>query len=270
MIGKTYNVLDNGFIKIVDLMGNDNAVVQAARVSYGDGTKTQREDEALIKYLIKHQHTSPFEMCEIKLHIKLPIFIARQWIRHRTANVNEISARYSVLPEEFYIPEIENIKPQAQNNKQGRNGELETEKAKEIQEKITQHSKSSYNFYAELLGDDENQGIARELARMSLPVNMYTEWYWKIDLHNLMHFVKLRIHPHAQYEIRVYAETLLEIIKEWCPFTYNAFVEHILGAKTLSKSQIELLKQVLQGKEFPTNSLPKRELEELKTIFEIQ
>lgn len=269
MIGKTYPVLDSGFIKIVDLMGSDNAIVQAARVSYGDGTKTVNEDKGLINYLIKHQHTSPFEMCEIKLHIKLPIFIARQWIRHRTANVNEVSARYSVLPEEFYIPALENIKPQAKNNKQGRNGEIEEETAKEIQEKILAHSKSSYAFYKELLGENpDNEGIARELARMCLPVNMYTEWYWKIDLHNLMHFIKLRIHPHAQYEIRVYAEALLEIIKEWCPFVYGAFVEHVLEAKKLSKSQIDVVKLALKGKNLEQGSLSKREFEELKAVFE--
>ena len=269
MIGKTYNLLDSGFIKIIDLMGSDSAIVQAARVSYGDGTKTQREDEGLIRYLMKHQHTSPFEMCEIKLHIKLPIFIARQWIRHRTANVNEISARYSILPEEFYIPSLENIKPQAQNNKQGRAGEIDENEAKEIQEKIINHSKNSYGFYKELLGNDENEdGIARELARMSLPVNMYTEWYWKIDLHNLLHFIKLRIHPHAQYEIRVYAQALLEIVKEWCPFVYGAFVEYVLNAKTLSKSQIETVKLALSGGKLEQGSLSKREFEELKTIFE--
>lgn len=271
MINKTYNLLDNGFIKIVDIMGNDNAIVQAARVSYGEGTKTQREDEGLIRYLMKHQHTSPFEMCEIKLHIKLPMFIARQWIRHRTANVNEISARYSILPEEFYIPELENIKPQAKNNKQGRGGEFEEKEANEIQAKILEHSKQSYAFYKELLGDEnEEEGIARELARMSLPVNMYTEWYWKIDLHNLMHFVKLRIHPHAQYEIRVYAEALLEIIKEWCPFVYGAFVEYILGAKTLSKTQIDVIKNAISSGKLEQSSLSKRDFEELKTIFSVQ
>jgi thymidylate synthase (FAD) len=271
-VDKSIPVLDKGFIRVIDIMGNDSAIVQAARVSYGDGTKTINEDKGLINYLIKHQHTSPFEMCEIKLHIKLPIFIARQWIRHRTANVNEVSARYSVLPEEFYIPALENIKPQAQNNKQGRSGELDAAEAREIQAKILEHSKKSYSFYKELLGDENAEdGIARELARMSLPVNMYTEWYWKIDLHNLMHFVKLRIHPHAQYEIRVYAEALLEIIKEWCPFVYGAFVEHVLEAKKLSKTQIEAVKLALNGGvTLAQGSLSKREFEELKAIFTIQ
>lgn len=251
-------------------MGSDEAIVQAARVSYGDGTKTQREDINLIKYLMKHKHTSPFEMCEIKLHIKLPIFIARQWIRHRTANVNEVSARYSILPDDYYIPDLQNILPQSANNKQGRGGDISQSEAQNVHEMILEHSQESYSVYKKLLdGSDENEGIAREIARITLPLNMYTEWYWKIDLHNLLHFVNLRIHQHAQYEIRVYAQILMEIIQEWCPFTYDAFQEYILHAKTLSRSQIAVLKQLIAGKKIPENSsLSKREIMELEEIFD--
>lgn len=262
--------MDHGFIKIIDAMGSDAAIVQAARVSYGEGTKTQREDLALIKYLMKYRHTSPFEMCEIKLHIKLPIFVARQWIRHRTANVNEVSARYSVLPEESYIPDLQDILPQSANNKQGRGGAISQNEVQNAHDVIEVHSKECYQVYKKLLGEDDGStGIAREIARVVLPLNMYTEWYWKIDLHNLLHFVELRIHPHAQYEIRVYAEILLEIIKEWCPFTYEAFQEYVLHARTLSRSQIAVLKQMISSGKVPENSgLSKREIEEIEEILQ--
>ena len=245
LIDKTHSALDKGFIRVIDFMGNDSSIVQAARVSYGEGTKTIREDERLINYLMKHRHTSPFEMCEIKLHIKMPMFVARQWIRHRTANVNEISARYSVLPEEFYVPELENIAPQSTKNKQCREGIIDPIQALCVRDLIDSSSACSYQNYKTLLGDEE-EGIARELARMVLPVNMYTEWYWKIDLHNLLHFIKLRIHPHAQYEIRVYAEILAEIVKQWCPLAYSAFEEHALGAQTFSKKDLLKLKELLE------------------------
>jgi len=277
LIGKKFDVLDHGFIRVVDIMGNDSAVVQAARVSYGDGTKTKREDGGLINYLMKHRHTSPFEMCEIKLHIKLPIFIARQWIRHRTANVNECSARYSIVPEDFYVPSLENILPQSEMNKQCRGGEISELDAQAAQDLIVKSSKESYKNYIKLLDDEsrgeetDGVGIAREIARGVLPVNMYTEWYWKIDLHNLLHFIKLRIHQHAQYEIRVYAEILAKIVKEWCPLTFSAFEEHVLYAQTFSKSQIDALKNLLSGVEISDenlfNQLARRELEELKDVF---
>ena len=268
LMGITHNVLDHGFIRVVDVMGNDSSIVQAARVSYGDGTKTKREDSGLINYLMKHRHTSPFEMCEIKLHIKLPMFIARQWIRHRTANVNECSARYSVLPEEYYIPKVEDIAPQSAQNKQCRGGEINESDAKKAQELMIESSKKSYQNYKELLGSDDGEdGIAREIARGVLPLNMYTEWYWKIDLHNLLHFINLRIHPHAQYEIRVYAEKLADIVQQWCPMAYNAFEEHVLHSHTFSRSQIKAIKKLLSGAEIEDSSLSKRELEELRVVF---
>ena len=265
LTGLKYNVLDHGFIRVIDVMGNDSAVVQAARVSYGDGTKTKREDGGLINYLIKHRHTSPFEMCEIKLHIKLPMFIARQWIRHRTANVNECSARYSVLPEEYYIPKIEDIAPQSLQNKQCRGGEISTEQAINAKTLMEESSKSSYGNYQALLSDGD--GIAREIARGVLPLNMYTEWYWKIDLHNLLHFIALRIHPHAQYEIRLYAEILAEIVKKWCPITYDAFQAHVIKSETFSYAQIQTLKRMLVNTEIKDDTLSKREMEELKAVF---
>lgn len=267
IIGLKFNILNHGFIRVIDIMGNDSSIVQAARVSYGEGTKTINEDKGLINYLMKHRHTSPFEMCEIKLHIKLPIFIARQWIRHRTANVNECSARYSILPEEYYIPEIENIAPQSLQNKQCRGGELSTAEAKYAQQLIEETSKQAYGTYQKLLGNAEETGIAREIARGILPLNMYTEWYWKIDLHNLLHFINLRIHPHAQYEIRVYAEKLAEIVKLWCPLAYNAFEEYVLHAHTFSRKQISVLKKLLSGVEIQGEGLSKRELEEMRGVF---
>lgn len=266
-LGLTFKVLDYGFIRIIDKMGDDSSIVQAARVSYGDGTKTTREDAGLINYLMKHKHTSPFEMCEIKLHIKMPIFIARQWVRHRTANINECSARYSVLPEEYYIPEIENIAPQSSNNKQCRGGDISNIDAQNAQNLIKESVKKSYQDYKTLLGNDDENGIAREIARGVLPLNMYTEWYWKIDLHNLLHFIKLRIHPHAQYEIRVYAEILAKIVQQWCPMAYNAFEEHVLYAQTFSKSQMQVLKNLLKDIEINDKNLSKRELNELIDIF---
>lgn len=218
------DVLDHGFVRLVSTMGDDSSIVQAARVSYGDGTKTQREDEKLIHYLMKNRHTTPFEMCEIKLHIKLPIFVSRQWVRHRTASINEVSARYSVLPEEFYIPDPKQIQSQSKINKQGREGRIAGEL--EAQQFFMQHSQLSYTIYKQLL----ELGVARELARMVLPLNIYTEMYWKIDLHNLMHFLKLRLDPHAQWEIRQYAEAISEIVKEWVPVSWAAFEQHQLGA----------------------------------------
>ena len=258
IIGKNFSVLDKGFIRVIDYMGGDSAIVQAARVSYGDGTKESRQDEGLINYLIKNKHTSPFEMCEIKLHIKLPIFVARQWIRHRTANVNEVSARYSVLPNDFYIPSYENISTQSKNNKQGRGDILSTEDAKKIAEILTNDANHCYNNYKNMidgnipstdnnienLQEDNSNGIARELARMNLTLNFYTEWYWKTDLHNLLHFLNLRLHPHAQYEIREYAKVILDIVEKWCPMSSNAFKKHILNSVNISSVAKDLLKLI--------------------------
>ena len=233
----------NGFIRLVDYMGTDASIVQAARVSYGRGTKTTRQDEGLIRYLMKNGHTSPFEMAEIKLHIKLPIFVARQWIRHRTANVNEYSARYSVLNSEFYVPEEEHVARQSEDNKQGRGEALSQDSTLGIQELIYENSLVAYDRYEALL----KQGVARELARVTLPVNYYTQWYWKIDLHNLLHFLLLRCDPHAQYEIRAYADVILhEIVKKWVPMTYQAFCDCRLNAKTFSAPEMQALRRLFQ------------------------
>ena len=263
---KEFKVLDHGFVRVIDYMGSDKSIVQAARVSYGEGTKTINQDESLIRYLMKHKHTSPFEMCEIKFHIKLPIFIARQWIRHRTANVNEVSARYSILPNEFYIPSQDNISIQAENNKQGRSQNLKPELAQQVKEKLIQSAQNGYLVYEQLLSEEYN--LARELARMSLTLNHYTEWYWKVDLHNLFHFLNLRLHSHAQYEIRVYAQTILDIIKKWCPISASAFEEYTLNAHTFSSSQIKYIKLLLSGEKSPQiNNLSKREIDEIESIL---
>lgn len=252
---ETDKVLDHGFIRVIDYMGNDSSIVQAARVSYGKGTKQISKDKGLINYLLKHKHTTPFEMCEIKLHVKLPIFVARQWIRHRTANVNEISARYSILDDEFYLPHIENICIQSQTNKQGRGEQsLSIEKANEVLRILKSDAQNCYKNYLSLINEDaqgniidyNEVGIARELARINLPVSYYTQFYWKIDLHNFMHFVSLRISDHAQYEIRVYAEKMLSILQKWVPYVYEAFIDHRLNCKTFSAKQIETLKRLIQ------------------------
>lgn len=252
---ETDKVLDHGFIRVMDYMGNDSSIVQAARVSYGKGTKQISKDKGLINYLLKHRHTTPFEMCEIKLHVKLPIFVARQWIRHRTANVNEISARYSILDDEFYLPNVENICIQSQTNKQGREKQsLSLEKANKVLQILKNDAQNSYKNYLFLINedvqgniiDDNEIGIARELARINLPVSYYTQFYWKIDLHNFMHFISLRISDHAQYEIRVYAEKMLSILEKWVPYVYEAFLDHRLNSKTFSAKQIQTLKRLMQ------------------------
>ena len=273
---KKFNILDKGFIRVIDYMGDDSSIVQAARVSYGKGTKKVNEDKNLINYLISHRHSTPFEMNEIKLHIKLPIFVARQWIRHRTANVNEYSARYSILDNEFYIPEKENIQAQSKTNNQGREENLSTSEVQECLSILKKNSDKNYRQYKELLNEDEmgnkindsKKGIARELARMVLPISSYTQWYWKIDLHNLMHFLSLRFDPHAQYEIRVYAEKILEILKDWVPMTYEAFVEHRLENFTLSKSGVEYLKNILNSNK-KNVKISKRELREIEKKFKL-
>jgi thymidylate synthase (FAD) len=218
-------VLDHGFVRVVDYMGDDSSVVQAARVSYGRGTRKVTEDRGLIRYLLRHHHTTPFEMAEIKLHVKLPIFVARQWIRHRTASVNEYSARYSILDKEFYIPAPEHLAAQSKSNRQGRGATLEGTEASRVLEILRGDAETAYGHYLEMLNDDgnaesEEQGLARELARINLSLNFYTQWYWKIDLHNLMNFLRLRSDPHAQYEIRAYADIVLDIMRRWVATIY--------------------------------------------------
>eukprot|EP01037_Dinobryon_pediforme_P010903 gene10903-10985_t len=233
MLYRATPVLDHGFVRVIDYMGDDAAVVQAARVSYGRGTRKVSEDAGLIRYLMRHRHSTPFEMCEIKYHVKLPIFVARQWIRHRTANVNEISARYSILDREFYIPAPENLAAQSVVNRQGRGDLLEGEDAVRVMDLLRSDAMQTYDHYAMMLNENEDgtpidpgrQGLARELARMNLTLNTYTQWYWKTDLHNLLGFLSLRADAHAQYEIRVYAEAMLESVKAWVPATYAAFTD---------------------------------------------
>ncbi len=266
-----FPILDHGFIRVVDYMGNDSSVVQAARVSYGKGTKKARSDEGLIRYLIRHNHTTPFEMCEIKFHIKLPIFVARQWIRHRTASVNEYSARYSKLEDEFYIPEIENLSSQSGTNKQGRGESLPLEEGERVRAILMQDSDSTYQNYEKMLSQENQEGLSRELARINLPTNVYTQWYWKVNLLNLLKFIHLRMDPHAQYEIRVYAEKLAEIVEEWVPITYQAFFDYWVQGITFSKQQVTLLKQKMMGKNitFETSGLSKREWDEFLQSLEM-
>ena len=248
-------VLDHGFVRVVDYMGDDAAIVQAARVSYGKGTRRVSEDAGLINYLMRHRHTTPFEMCEIKYHVKLPIFVARQWIRHRTANVNEYSARYSILDNEFYMPAPEHLGVQSSANRQGRGAALTGDEAQRVMELLRGDSEQTYAHYQEMLNEDEDgkapdpgrQGLARELARMNLTLNFYTQWYWKVDLHNLLHFLSLRADPHAQYEIRAYADVMLETLKRWVPITYDAFCDYRLGGFNLSAKGLDAVKRMLAG-----------------------
>ena len=271
-------LLDHGFIRVVDYMGNDSSIVQAARVSYGKGTKKLSQDKGLINYLMRHRHTTPFEMCDIKFHIKLPIFVARQWIRHRTASVNEYSARYSILSKEFYIPHRDNLLPQSTINKQGRDdNHLSDDEAARVLELLKDDSERNYAHYEEMMNtdnegniiDESKQGIARELARMNLSLNYYTEWYWKINLHNLLHFVSLRADPHAQYEIRVYADAILELIKQWVPFTYEAFEEHVMHGVKLSRSAFKAIKDMIDGKEVlqESSGMSQREWREFQELL---
>ncbi len=272
-------VLDHGFIRVVDYMGDDSSIVQAARVSYGKGTKKSFQDEGLINYLMRHRHTTPFEMCEIKFHIKLPIFIARQWIRHRTASVNEYSARYSILSNEFYVPKKINLSPQSKTNNQGRSSDILPDKeADKVLSILKQDAKNCYNHYVKMMNEDEegniidknNVGITRELARMNLTLNHYTEWYWKINLHNLLHFLVLRTESHAQYEIRVYAETIQNIVKAWVPFAFKAFKEYKMNSISISKKGIQVIRQMLSGQEVTQDSsgMSKREWLELVATLE--
>ena len=247
-LGEAIPVLDHGFVRVVDYMGDDAAVVQAARVSYGAGTKSVRDDAGLIRYLMRHWHSTPFEMCEIKLHVKLPVFVARQWIRHRTANVNEYSARYSVMDREFYVPAPEDLAAQSTTNRQGRGAVLEGEDAARVLSLLREDSERAYAHYEEML-DPEGPGLARELARMTLPMNVYTQWYWKTDLHNLFHFLRLRADAHAQKEIRVYAEAIADLVRAWVPVCWQAFEDYRLNAVQFSGPAMACLRRMLAGEE---------------------
>ncbi|MBT6428374.1 MAG: FAD-dependent thymidylate synthase [Rhodospirillaceae bacterium] len=273
MLYKPLPVLDQGFVRVIDYMGDDAAVVQAARVSYGKGTRMVSEDRGLLRYLMRHRHTTPFEMCEIKFHVKLPVFVARQWIRHRTASVNEYSARYSILNREFYIPVPDQLSAQSQDNRQGRGAVLQGEEAARVLDILREDSARNYADYQEMLNEDDEgnvidpnrQGLARELARMNLPLNIYTEWYWKCDLHNLLHFLSLRAVPHAQYEIRVYADAMLEALRAWVPLTAEAFEDYRMGGVHLSQAGLDAVKRMLAGEQVNAKDcgIPPREWREL-------
>jgi thymidylate synthase (FAD) len=270
-------VLDHGFVRVVDYMGDDAAIVQAARVSYGRGTRKVSEDQGLINYLMRHRHTTPFEMCEIKYHVKLPIFVARQWIRHRTASVNEYSARYSILENEFYLPDPENLAAQTTINRQGRGEILDPGAAQWVRDLLRADAERAYRGYAELLNEDAagtpiepgRPSLARELARMNLSLNFSTQWYWKIDLHNLLHFLSLRADPHAQYEIRAYADKMLETLKRWVPMTYAAFIEYRLNAAMISATGLAVIRRLLNGEQLDqaSSGLSAREWGELMTVL---
>lgn len=244
IMDKEIKVLDKGFIRLVDYYGSDSRIVQSARVSYGEGTKSTREDKALIDYLWKNEHTSPFEQVVFTFHCKLPIFVARQWIRHRTARVNEVSGRYSIMKNEFYTPTESAISFQSKDNKQGRStDEVPHALRKKVLDTINSIHNETYNKYETMVED----GIARELARISLPLSLYTEWYWQIDLKNLLHFLKLRLDAHAQYEIREYAKVMGDVVKRTCPLVWESFEEHTLHGVRLSRTEAELLKKIVTG-----------------------
>lgn len=271
-------VLDHGFIRVIDYMGDDSSIVQSARVSYGKGTKKVSTDEGLIRYLMRHWHSTPFEMCEIKYHVKLPIFIARQWIRHRTANVNEYSARYSILDKEFYIPAKEQLSAQATNNRQGRGDLITGEQADEVLKILKDDAVRTYDNYEKMLNerfdgtiiDEKKSGLARELARMNLTLNSYTQWYWKTDLLNLMNFLFLRGDSHAQYEIRVYAEKMLDTVKKWVPITHAAFLDYRVGAAHISSKGLKIVKSMINGNKvsYEDSGLSKREWNELMEVID--
>jgi thymidylate synthase (FAD) len=280
LLFKPIRLLDHGFIRVIDYMGDDAAVVQAARVSYGRGTKQLSEDRGLIRYLMRHGHTTPFEMVEIKLHIKLPIFVARQWVRHRTASINEYSARYSILDHEFYMPETNRLESQSSTNRQGSGGILEGAEAEQVLHLLKEDAERNYQHYIWMLNDRSStntrdpsrRGLARELARMNLTLSTYTQWYWKINLHNLLRFLRLRADPHAQYEIRVYAKAIIELLKVWVPLTFEAYEEYVSDAVNLSRSAVAVIRRRLAGQEItqPESGLSLREWNELAEIFDLQ
>ena len=273
-------ILDHGFIRVIDYMGDDTSIVQAARVSYGKGTKKVSTDSGLIKYLMRHWHSTPFEMCEIKYHVKLPIFIARQWIRHRTANVNEYSARYSILDKEFYLPAIENLAAQSQSNRQGRGDVLSGDQAKKVLDLLKKDAEQTYDNYETMLNerydgsviDDKQVGLARELARMNLTLNTYTQWYWKTDLLNLMNFLRLRADHHAQFEIRAYADVMLDTVKKWVPITHDAFMDYRVGGTEVSSKGKKIIQKLIGGEKIDAekSGLSKREWNELMTAFDLK
>ncbi len=274
---KALPVLDHGFVRVVDYMGDDSSIVQSARVSYGKGTKKISTDNGLIKYLMRHRHSTPFEMCEIKYHVKLPIFIARQWIRHRTANVNEYSARYSILDKEFYLPTKENLAAQSKNNRQGRGDLIDGEQANDILKILKRDAEKNYNDYETILNErydgtivnENKKGLARELARMNLTLNTYTQWYWKTDLLNLLNFLSLRADDHAQYEIRAYADVMIDCLKKWVPITYEAFMDYRIGGMELSSKGKSVISKMIKGEscDFENSKLSKREWNELMQSF---
>ena len=265
ILDQEFKILDHGFIRIVDYMGDDSAIVQAARVSYGAGTKKVSEDKGLISYLMRHSHSTPFEMCEIKFHVKCPIFVARQWIRHRASSTNEYSARYSIVDNEYYVPEINQIAFQSIDNKQGRGKEVELELGSKIINSVKSTSDQQHKLYTKML----NEGVAREIARISLTLNYYTEFYWKVNLHNLMHFLKLRADNHAQYEIRVYALQIIEFLKIWVPHTYEDFINYKMEADNISKKMKDVVKRKIKGENitFETSGLNKREWNEFELSY---
>ena len=270
-------VLDHGFVRVVDYMGDDTSIVQSARVSYGKGTKKVSTDSGLIKYLMRHRHSTPFEMCEIKYHVKLPIFVARQWIRHRTANVNEYSARYSILDKEFYLPAKENLAAQSKNNRQGRGNLINGKQADDVLKILKEDAEKSYNDYETMLNErydgtiinENKKGLARELARMNLTLNTYTQWYWKTDLLNLLNFLSLRADDHSQYEIRAYADVMIDSLKRWVPITYEAFMDYRIGGMELSSKGKSVISKMIKGEkcDFENSKLSKREWNELMESF---
>ena len=270
-------VLDHGFVRVVDYMGDDSSVVQAARVSYGKGTKKVSTDSGLIKYLMRHRHSTPFEMCEIKYHVKLPIFVARQWIRHRTANVNEYSARYSILDKEFYLPSKENLAAQSTVNRQGRGNLINGKQADDILNILKKDAEQTYSNYELMLNEkydgtkisESNKGLARELARMNLTLSTYTQWYWKTDLLNLLNFLSLRADSHAQYEIRAYADVMIDSLKRWVPITFDAFMDYRVGGMELSGKGKAVIQKMMKGQkcDFENSNLSKREWNELMESF---
>ena len=278
ILHQSFPVLDHGMVRVVDYMGDDSAIVQAARVSYGRGTKRIQEDSGLIRYLLRHHHTTPFEMAEIKFHVKLPIFVARQWIRHRTASVNEYSARYSVLDNEFYIPQPEHLAAQSTSNRQGRGAVLEGEEAAEVLSLLRRDAEQVYDDYSTMLNEsgspdhrEDRSGLARELARMNLSLNFYTQWYWKTDLHNLMNFLRLRADSHAQYEIRAYADIMLEILAAWVPIAHSAFKEYRMEAVQLSGTAVKAVRRMIAGElvSQENSGLSAREWQELSVALHL-
>ncbi len=268
ILEQEFKILDKGFVRVIDYMGGDDSIVQSARVSYGKGTKSTLDDESLIRYLMRNKHTTPFEMCEIKFHIKAPIFVARQWLRHRTANVNELSGRYSIMDDDYYIPKISEIKKQSKSNKQGRGESFDVAQSKEIIDILEKTSRNCFNVYDDLI---ENKDFAKELSRTILPINLYTQFYWKIDLHNLFHFLKLRVDSHAQYEIAEYGRKILDIVKIWTPISYKAFLDYCVNSYTFCEEELNLIRKALDANKLSNlkTSLSKRELENFKQILHI-